>query len=119
MKISGLNSRSICPIASTLEIIGDRWTLLIIRDLMAGRSHFKEFECSPEKISTNILADRLSKLVGWGLIEKFSSSEVLGRQAYRLTALGETLRPVLEEISDWGLTYIEGSEKRIVANISR
>ncbi len=80
---------------------------------MAGRSHFKEFEHSPEGISTNILANRLSKLVGWGLVEKFSSSDLLGRQAYRLTALGESLRPVLEAISDWGLTYIEGTEKRI------
>ena len=114
MKISELKSRSVCPLASTLEIIGDRWTLLIVRDLMAGRSHFKEFEHSPEGISTNILADRLSKLVSWGLVEKFTSSEIMGRQAYRLTALGETLRPVLESISDWGLTHIEGTEKRIV-----
>ena len=113
MKIRNLNSRSVCPVTSALEIIGDRWTLVIIRDLMAGRSHFKEFEHSPEGISTNILADRLSKLVGWGLIEKFSSSEVMGRKSYRLTALGETLRPVLESISDWGLTHIEGTQKRI------
>ncbi len=113
MKITNLKSRSVCPVTSTLEIIGDRWTLVIIRDLMAGRSHFKEFEHSPEGISSNILADRLSKLIGWGIIEKFSSSEVLGRQAYRLTALGETLRPVVEAISDWGLTYIEGTQKRI------
>ena len=82
---------------------------------MAGRSHFKEFEHSPERISTNILADRLSKLVRWGLVEKFTSSEVMGRQAYRLTPLGETLGPVLEVISNWGLTHIEGTEKRIVA----
>ena len=113
MKISGLKSRSVCPITSTLEIIGDRWTLVIVRDLMAGRSHFKEFEHSPERISTNILADRLSKLVRWGLVEKFSSSEVMGRHAYRLTARGETLRPVLDVISNWGLTHIEGTEKRI------
>ena len=113
MKITGLKSRSLCPVASALEIIGDRWTLVIIRDLMAGRSHFKEFEHSPEGISTNILANRLSKLVGWGLVEKFSSSDLLGRQAYRLTALGESLRPVLEAISEWGMTYIEGTEKRI------
>ena len=113
MKIKHLKSRSVCPVTSTLEIIGDRWTLVIVRDLMAGRSHFKEFEHSPEGISSNILADRLAKLIDWGLIEKFSSTALLGRKAYRLTALGETLRPVLEAISDWGLAYIEGTQKRI------
>ena len=114
MKIKELKSRSVCPVTSTLEIIGDRWTLVIIRDLMAGLTHFKEFGYSPEGISTNILADRLAKLVGWGLVEKYSSSEVMGRQAYRLTELGETLRPVVEVIADWGLTHIEGTAKRIV-----
>ena len=82
---------------------------------MTGRSHFKEFEHSPERISTNILADRLSKLVSWSFVEKFTSSEIMGRQTYRLTALGETLRPMLEVIADWGLTHIEGIEKRIVS----
>ena len=118
MKITGLKSRSVCPITSTLEIIGDRWTLVIIRDLMAGRSHFKEFSHSPEGISSNILADRLMKLVDRGLVEKFSSSDVMGRQAYRLTALGETLRPVVAAIAKWGLTHIEGTEKRIRVNVS-
>lgn len=116
MKISDLKSRSVCPVTSALDIIGDRWTLVIIRDLMAGRSHYKEFQHSPEGISSNILADRLSKLVGWGLVERFSPSEVMGRQAYRLTALGETLRPVLVAVSDWGLNHIEGTEKRIGEN---
>ncbi len=85
-----------------------------IRDLMTGRSHFKDFEHSPEPISTNKLADRLMKLVIWGFVEEFSTSEIMGRQAYRLTALGEALRQRLEEISDWGLTHLERTGKRIV-----
>ncbi len=115
MKLSELNSRSVCPLASTLEIIGDRWTLLVIRDMMAGRQHFKEFEAGPERIATNILSDRLRKLLAWGLIEKFPASPVSKQKAYRLTDLGESLRPVMNAIADWGLAHIEGTEKRISA----
>ena len=113
MNLSDINARSVCPLASTLEIIGDRWTLLIVRDMMAGSGHFKEFESSPERISTNILSDRLSKLVAWGIAEKFRTSRISSPKAYRLTELGESLRPVMEAIADWGLEYIEGTEKRI------
>jgi DNA-binding HxlR family transcriptional regulator len=101
--------RSPCPVACTLDIIGDKWTLLVIRDMTLGRAHFKEFLESPEGIATNILADRLSKLVDWGLAEKFPSTEIPGRDAYRLTIKGETLRPVLKSIVNWGLQQIEGT----------
>ncbi len=101
--------RSPCPVACTLDIIGDKWTLLVIRDMSFGRSHFKEFSQSPEGIATNILADRLSRLVEWGLAEKFSSPDVPGRDAYRLTGKGESLRPIITAIAKWGLDNIEGT----------
>jgi len=73
------NRRSVCPVACTLDLFGDKWTLLIVRDLLSGKSHFKEFLASPEKIATNILAERLARLASNGLIERYPSSDVAGR----------------------------------------
>ena len=103
--------RSPCPVACTLDIIGNKWTLLIIRDMHFGRSHFKEFMESPEGIATNILSDRLAKLIQWGLAEKYPSEESPGRDAYRLTAKGSSLGPVLKAIADWGIAEIKGTAK--------
>ncbi len=107
--------RSPCPVACTLDIIGDKWTLLIVRDMHFGRSHFKEFMDSPEGIATNILSDRLAKLVQWGLAEKFPSEASPGRDAYRLTSKGSSLGPVLKAIADWGLAEIKGTSKRLLS----
>jgi DNA-binding HxlR family transcriptional regulator len=108
-------SRSVCPVACALDIFGDRWTLLVIRDLALGRSHFKEFSASPEGIATNILADRLKKLRERGLVEAVASPLQKGREAYRLTERGRTLIPIVEAIARWGLEHIPGSEARLAA----
>ncbi|MBC7967293.1 MAG: helix-turn-helix transcriptional regulator [Fuerstia sp.] len=105
--------RSPCPVACTLDIIGDKWTLLVIRDMMLGRSHFKDFIASPEGIATNILADRLTKLVEWGLAQKHPSTESPGRDAYRLTKKGESLIAILKSVAKWGLENIPGTEQRM------
>ena len=105
--------RSTCPISCALDIIGDKWTLLVIRDLILGRSHFKEFAASPEKIATNILSDRLTRLVEHEIIEQFPSTEHVGRDAYRLTAKGKSLRPLVNGIVKWGLENIDGTEARM------
>lgn len=102
--------RSPCPIACTLDIVGDKWTLLIVRDMLLGRTQFKEFACSPERIATNILTDRLTRLVDHGLVEKFVSGESSGREGYRLTSKGESLGPLVKAIVKWGLENIEGTE---------
>ena len=107
--------RSPCPIACTLDIIGDKWTLLVVRDLTLGRTHYKEFAASPEKISTNILADRLQRLVEHEIAERYPSPEQPGRDAYRLTSKGKKLGPILKSIVKWGLDNIEGTEARMVA----
>ena len=104
-----LQHRSICPLASSLDLFGDKWTLLVIRDLACGKSQFKDFMQSPEKIATNILSSRLARLLALGLIETFASTLQPGRQAYRLTAKGETLVPVLQALVDWGLANIDGT----------
>jgi DNA-binding HxlR family transcriptional regulator len=92
-----------------LDLIGDRWTLLVVRDLACGKSHFGESCRSPERIATNILADRLGRLVEHGLAEKDTSDRYAGREVYGLTAKGETLVPVLEAIALWGLDHIDGT----------
>jgi len=103
--------RSVCPVACTLDLIGDRWTLLVVRDLHCGKSHFREFIASPERIATNVLADRLARLVSNGLVERVASP--VGRDAYRLTKKGGSLVPLLQQVADWGLANIRGTEVRI------
>lgn len=107
------HARSCCPVACTLDIIGDKWTLLVVRDLLLGRSHFKEFANSPEGIATNILSDRLTRLVDHGLAEKFRSPDQPGRDAYRLTRKGKTLGPVVQVIMEWGLQQLAGTETKL------
>jgi DNA-binding HxlR family transcriptional regulator len=107
------NRRSVCPIACTLDLFGDKWTLLIVRDLLSGKSHFKEFLASPEKIATNILAERLARLASNGLVERYPSSEIAGREAYRLTEKGRSLRGLMVQLKTWGLDHIDGTEVRL------
>ena len=104
--------RSCCPVACTLDLIGDRWTLLVVRDLFAGKTRYSEFAESPEGIATNILATRLRMLTDHGLAEQFHEA---GRKhpAYRVTERGQSLAPVLQAVADWGLQNIHGTEARL------
>lgn len=86
--------------------------MLVVRDLFCGKSHFRDFLASPEGIATNILASRLAQLTSNGLIER-APDPVNGREAYRLTAAGRKLRPLLEAISDWGLANLRGTQARL------
>ena len=97
--------RSRCPVARSLDIFGDRWTLLIIRDLFFGRTRFKEFAASPEGIPTNILTDRLERLLARGFIGQIPAEDGTKRMAYRLTKKGKALGPVLRAMRDWGLAW--------------
>lgn len=106
---AGAARRSPCPVACALDLFGDRWTLLVIRDLMLGRSRFKDFTASPEGIPTNILSNRLERLLTGGLVEKVPADDGSKRLAYRLTEKGEALRPILLSIRDWGLTWEPGT----------
>jgi len=105
--------RSVCPVACTLDLIGDTWTLLIVRDLLAGKTHYHEFATSPERIATNILADRLTRLQHSGIVQARASSVRAGSSAYTLTDKGRGLLPLLEAVKVWGLTHIRGTEARI------
>ena len=101
--------RSVCPVACALDVIGDKWTLLVVRDMACGKRYFNDFCRSPERIATNILAERLARLVSSGLVEKYTSADEPGRDAYRLTAKGKSLGPVLISIAGWGLANIKGT----------
>lgn len=103
--------RSPCPVACTLDWIGDRWTLLVIRDMMFfKKQRFEEFLESPEGISTNILANRLKLLEELGLVEKQPYSNHSRRMNYQLTEEGKSLRPVLRVITAWGLKHIDDTQ---------
>jgi DNA-binding HxlR family transcriptional regulator len=97
--------RSLCPVACSLDIFGDRWTLLIVRDLFIGRTRFKDFTASPEGIPTNILADRLERLLANGVVEQIPAEDGSKRLAYRLTEKGKALGSVLKAVRDWGLAW--------------
>ena len=105
--------RSPCPIANTLDIVGDKWTLLVVRDLLAGKSTYSEFQSSPEKIPTNILADRLKRLIEKDIILKTPYQDRPVRYAYQLTDKGISLGPILKEMQNWGSKNIAGTEARI------
>ena len=109
-KITGCHDRSNCPITNTLDLIGDKWTLLIIRDMLfLKKKSFNEFWGSPEKIATNILTDRLKRLEEYGIIEKRPYTKAPVRYQYTLTSRGEDLRPLVMEVIRWGNTHIEGT----------
>ena len=107
--------RSPCPVACSLDLFGDRWTLLVIRDLFLGRSRFKEFAASPEGIPTNLLTDRLERLVAAGVVARVPV-EGEKRLAYELTEKGRALRPILVAMKEWGLRWEEGTEVRLEAD---
>jgi len=99
--------RTPCPIASTLDLVGDKWSLVIIRDLLTGKQRFNEFADSPENIPTNLLASRLKQLEGQGLVTKKPYQSRPVRYAYRLTKAGEDLLPVLQAVCRWADIYID------------
>ncbi len=108
-----LMKRSVCPVGCVLDVIGDKWTLLVVRDLACGKRHFNDLCRSPERIATNILADRLERLLAHGLAEKYTAVGHPGRDAYRLTAKGKSLGPILAAMAGWGLTNITGTEAQL------
>jgi DNA-binding HxlR family transcriptional regulator len=105
--------RSDCPISSSLDIWGDKWSLLIIRDLMdAKECTYGDFLKSPEKIATNILAARLQNLEENGLIEKLEHPDSKAKVLYKLTRKGIDLVPIMIEISLWAEKYFTIPEDR-------
>jgi|SRR5215217_836265 len=103
------NRRSTCPINASLEVLGDRWSLLIVRDMLfAGARTYKDFLRSEEKIATNILASRLTSLQASGIIISERNPDDGRSLVYHLTGKGLDLVPVIMELSNWGTRHEEG-----------
>ena len=103
--------RSECPITNVLDILGDKWTLLVIRDLVLGKRRYQEFMSSPERIASNILADRLKRLEAGGLVTRRTYQGNPARYEYFLTKKGKGLEPVLEAIIVWGQKHYPGTKR--------
>lgn len=104
--MKAIKSRSGCPLSYTLDFFGDKWSLLIVRDMaLNNKSTYGEFLNSEEQIATNILADRLSMLETNGFVTKQVAADKKSKFIYRLTEKGISLVPVILEIGLWGSTY--------------
>lgn len=101
MKTDTQTHRSKCPLSMALDLIGDKWSLVIVRDMCLGKKRYGDFQSSPEGIPTNILANRLRQLEENGIIDKKAYQQKPLRYEYNLTAKGADLLPVLQELVRW------------------
>lgn len=101
--------RSSCPVANVLDLFGDKWTLLVVRDLLLGKSRYGEFAESPEGIPTNILANRLKALEAHGVVQRRLYCEKPKRYEYELTEKGRELTPILDAMAGWAKIHVPGS----------
>ena len=101
--------RSACSISRSLELLGDKWTLLLVRDLAwHGKTTFQELQNSVDGIPTNILSERLKRLMKWGLVERQPYQHNPVRYRYTLTKAGRDLEPALVELMKWGNKHLGG-----------
>ena len=103
--------RSDCPLACALDVIGDKWSLVIVRDLFFGKHRFSEFQSSDEDITTNILTERLTRLERAGLVEKRLYQKRPPRYEYHLSESGRALSPILKAYITWSRSYIPGTRR--------
>jgi DNA-binding HxlR family transcriptional regulator len=102
-------ARSACAIANSLDILGDKWSLLVVRDLLHGKHTYGELALSPERIPTNILADRLKRLESAGILTSTPYQQRPVRYSYALTSKGSALGEVLLAFVRWGKQHIPGT----------
>jgi DNA-binding HxlR family transcriptional regulator len=109
MKTAKPFARSACAVANSLDILGDKWSLLVVRDLLHGKRTYGELAHSPEGVPTNILADRLKRLESAGIVTSTPYQERPVRYAYTLTPKGSALGEVLLAFVRWGKQHIPGT----------
>jgi DNA-binding HxlR family transcriptional regulator len=120
VKKSAPNRRSGCPLNASVEMLGDRWSLLILRDMMLrGFSTFKEFLTSYERIATNILSDRLKRLIAHGIITTKEDPSDGRKLIYVLTQKGLDLAPVLTEMVLWAAKHEETGNQPLVRQMQK
>jgi DNA-binding HxlR family transcriptional regulator len=111
-QLSSNQPRSYCPINLSLEIFGDAWTLLVLRDLMfSGKRHFRELLQSDERISSNILADRLARLVEHDMLTRADDPTHKQKAIYSLTEKAIALLPIVVQIGAWGSRWVPDARK--------
>ena len=98
--------RSPCPVASALDLVGDKWTLVVLRTIFAGRHRYGELADISEKIASNILADRLARLEEYGLVTRRPYQEHPTRFEYSLTKAGADMLPILQQLALWASEHI-------------
>lgn len=116
--MKAIQHRSDCPVSFSLDYLGDKWILLILRDLIfTERSSYGDFLNADEKIATNILADRLKQLEAHGFIRSEVSLEKKNKFIYSLTEKGIDLIPVIVELMIWGSKYDDREENNVVKKL--
>lgn len=123
-KLKTIDFRSTCPISSTLDLVGDKWSLLIVRDLLYhGARTFKDFSQSEERISPGRLAERLKRLERFEILEKKAHPTNRKVNLYRLTQRGKDLAPVVLDLISWGFTHLSShiseESKEVAKEIER
>lgn len=114
--MKAIQKRSDCPVSNSLDLFGDKWTLLILRDMMFfNKTSFSEFLCSSEKIASNILTDRLTMLYQEGFVTKRPAPENKSKFLYTLTDKAIDLVPVITEISLWGIQHTNATDAMQIA----
>ncbi len=108
--------RSDCPIACALDVIGDKWTMLVVRDLFRGKQRFSEFMDAEESIKTNILSNRLKRLEDAGLLSKTPYQTNPPRYEYGLTSIGLDLLPLMKEMIRWSNRNMPGTSRPLKEN---
>lgn len=98
-----------CPVATTVDLIGNKWKLLIMRELLTGTKRFNEIHRLVGGISQKVLTENLRKMESDGIVKREVFPEVPPRVEYSLTDLGDSLRPVINSMSDWGTDYIKNN----------
>jgi len=98
--------RSPCPLSSSLELIGDKWSLIIVRDLLMGKNTYSDFLSSPENIASNVLITRLKTLKEYGIIDLKKDKDRKNIKYYFLTEMGMGLLPVMAELALWYEKYV-------------
>lgn len=94
-----------CPVATTVALIGNKWKLLILRDILAGPKRFGELLKSLEGINPKVLTENLKQMEGDGLLVRTAYEEAPPRVEYSLSELGESMRPIIGQLEAWGLRY--------------
>lgn len=100
-----------CPVETTLTLIGDKWKVLILRDLLSGTKRFGELKKSVGSVSQKVLTAQLRAMEESGLVNRQVYAEVPPRVEYSLTELGQSLKPILDSMQNWGEEYKRGLEK--------